>query len=146
MPMTQIGFRVRKNAASLKRFRLQERPSLWPSFRVRKNAASLKHQEQDGSGCRQALFPRSKERGLIEAGGRTTERVLDEEFPRSKERGLIEALVADVLEYYPDVGFRVRKNAASLKHCLGKVSQPQKQNAFPRSKERGLIEAGALVV
>ena len=62
------------------------------------------------------IFPRSKERGLIEAcfscGGYFS---YYRYFPRSKERGLIEA------------------------QRLG--SLPNTVSIFPRSKERGLIEA-----
>ena len=85
-------------------------------------------------------FPRSKERGLIEAvswgngwGSLTG-------FPRSKERGLIEARLWIRCTRTYVAPFRVRKSAASLKlqHCqhLWRCRQH-----FPRSKERGLIEA-----
>ena len=59
-------------------------------------------------------FPRSKERGLIEASLSVALEASATNFPRSKERGLIEAWLgtpAIVLSR----SFRVRKSAASLK-------------------------------
>ena len=62
-----------------------------------------------------AIFPRSKERGLIEAGGVHDVLHSVQVFPRSKERGLIEA----------------DGDSDTVADCI----------TFPRSKERGLIEA-----
>ena len=60
-------------------------------------------------------------------------------FPRSKERGFIEAENCHewAADYFP---FRVQKNAASLKRdqLLGRYLDSLR---FPRSKERGFIEA-----
>ena len=85
------------------------------AFRVRKSAASLKlgiFFQPTRATC---FFPRSKERGLIEATRLVECPSSKDRFPRSKERGLIEADIAayDTLQ----------------------------NERFPRSKERGLIEA-----
>ena len=61
------------------------------------------------------LFPRSKDRGLIEARAPATRMLVIAAFPRSKDRGLIEASIRRLIP--PET-------------CL-----------FPRSKDRGLIEA-----
>ncbi len=84
-------FRVRKNAASLKRLPIRESHHGQLAFRVRKNAASLKlarRHRQRIAGC---YFPRSQERGLIEACDLAECLFRDRYFPRSQERGLIEA-------------------------------------------------------
>ena len=85
-------------------------------------------------------------------------------FPRSKERGLIEAVCFTIGWISVELPFRVRKSAASLKPGslgtntgLGETFRVRKSAAslkrvlvlvarlqlddFPRSKERGLIEA-----
>ena len=85
-------------------------------------------------------FPRSKERGLIEAiPAQTCERPETKHLPRSKERGLIEAASRRfcAISHRP---FRVQKNAASLKPRQGSCNGGR-DAMFPRSKERGLIEA-----
>ena len=111
------------------------------------------------------VFPRSKERGFIEASGGAQIQVPPSHFPRSKERGFIEAPVQVVvvghLVFFPRskergfieaqqnlwkwlkvLSFRVQKNAASLKRNL--MANPRlKYLYFPRSKERGFIEAPA---
>ena len=109
------------------------------SFRVRKNAASLKRAFIAAFAFRNWSLPRSKERGLIEACGTPIQLVGMVPLPRSKERGLIEAgtgLSMAVLS----MAFRVRKNAASLKPPSGRVYWAHTAS-LPRSKERGLIEA-----
>ena len=87
-------------------------------------------------------FPRSKERGLIEAAVDLSQPGACGPFPRSKERGLIEAerIVRIQVELPPT--FRVRKNAASLKLAMS-ARNFSPVLSFPRSKERGLIEADA---
>ena len=85
-------------------------------------------------------FPRSKERGLIEAAGRAPGFTPRDRFPRSKERGLIEARQTSAPADRLARSFRVRKNAASLK--LAYIAPNNRGGgSFPRSKERGLIEA-----
>ncbi len=86
------AFRVRKNAASLKPCHSVVFMTKLHPFRVRKNAASLKrHSGRVGDWCH-GVFPRSQERGLIEAGISSTDgRGALSRFPRSQERGLIEA-------------------------------------------------------
>ena len=61
-------------------------------FRVRKNAASLKQPFRTELVSRMMRFPRSKERGLIEASYQIPNAAYPYQFPRSKERGLIEAM------------------------------------------------------
>ena len=89
---------------------------------------------------RRKRFPRSKERGPIEAEGICSGFLGAGRFPRSKERGPIEAvgLVGYGVEASED--FRAQKSAAPLKpERLVTVHDPHE--AFPRSKERGPIEA-----
>ena len=68
-------------------------------------------------GLVEALFPRSRERGLIEARVVTGTLLLLALFPRSRERGLIEAPVerrcGNAWRY-----FRARASAASLKLAI----------------------------
>src|SRR5437868_4103249 len=86
-------------------------------FRGRKTAASLKQQFLEPAVCGLDVFPRSKDRGLIEAGQRGPEFQDSGLFPRSKDRGLIEAQWAPVGP--PRMkSFRGRKTAASLKQSL----------------------------
>ena len=138
------------------------------SFRVRKNAASLKHVAVASYTRGDAPFPRSKERGLIEADGyygasavgafpfrvrknaaslkphrRARLPIETHAFPRSKERGLIEANAWSGSKTV-SASFRVRKNAASLKPIPGPGGPVIPRSDFPRSKERGLIEAPPL--
>ena len=61
------------------------------------------------------IFPRSKERGLIEAFTFCEMKKEDCFFPRSKERGLIEANLSGTNTGDETLTFRVRKSAASLK-------------------------------
>ncbi len=84
-------------------------------------------------------FPRSHERGPIEAWcARLAARIV-ESFPRSHERGPIEATRRN---RRPTCGpcFRVLMNAAPLKQIVtkGVGGDP---GGFPRSHERGPIEA-----
>ncbi len=65
-------FRVRKNAASLKRQWLLLDELAMKSFRVRKNAASLKRCRSSEALGPIEHFPRSQERGLIEATPKQT--------------------------------------------------------------------------
>jgi len=79
------------------------------------NAASLKRQVIGAARFHRFEFPRSIERGLIEASPVVARRFPSGEFPRSIERGLIEAKNGYRPHYYT--------------------------LWFPRSIERGLIEA-----
>ena len=63
-------------------------------------------------------------------------------FPRSKERGLIEAFY-NWVDICRVATFRVRKSAASLKRIAFAISEACVV-VFPRSKERGLIEAARM--
>src|SRR5437899_784869 len=78
-------------------------------------AASLKLGTDLPVGMYYFRFPRSDDRGLIEAFSRANERGAAERFPRSDDRGLIEASIL------------------LLFHHNGLT--------FPRSDDRGLIEA-----
>ena len=88
----------------------------------------------------QPPFPRSIERGLIEAVCSSTAGSRPDAFPRSIERGLIEATGFPIRHPAHESTFRVRSNAASLKHELRKILLMLFVD-FPRSIERGLIEA-----
>ena len=86
-------------------------------------------------------FPRSKDRGLIEASRRRGTALASTEFPRSKDRGLIEATGVRARGWFTPARFRDRKIAASLKHIVT-AGKHTANRVFPRSKDRGLIEAG----
>ena len=93
-------FRVRSNAASLKPGIVTSPPFMDSlRFRVRSNAASLK---RVSLGCG---------RGAVN------------QFPRSIERGLIEAYFLPAVERSRR-SFRVRSNAASLKRGAGNGALP----------------------
>ena len=66
---------------------------------------------------RKSIYPRSSDRGLIEATSRDSQRQPRQSYPRSSDRGLIEA-----------------------SDKAGDV--PRQQARYPRSSDRGLIEAG----
>ncbi len=61
-------------------------------------------------------------------------------FPRSAERGSIEALASPSTLTPCAVSFHVRLSVAPLKPC-GRVVLPVNEAMFPRSAERGSIEA-----
>ena len=107
-------FRVRKSAASLKPIALNCLVRLRNYFPRSKERGLIEAFLAGGFSNSDPAFPRSKERGLIEAYMQTTQRRTRKTFPRSKERGLIEACMISRLR---DVlrPFRVRKSAASLK-------------------------------
>ena len=85
-------FRVRENAALLKPERAEVVPSIAGDFRVRENAALLKLHPAAPEGRQEKRFPRSRERGPIEARLRPGMWMISSgEFPRSRERGPIEA-------------------------------------------------------
>ena len=113
------------------------------SFRVQKNAASLKPGRKRQSSAFDIAFPRSKERGFIEAREQPSLLIWTSFFPRSKERGFIEARIAKGRAKRRR-SFRVQKNAASLKLGFSFAVQAL-GHRFPRSKERGFIEAAPAV-
>jgi len=108
-------FRDRKIAASLKPVPNITFAFSSTAFRDRKIAASLKHRLFSKDKAFVLPFPRSKDRGLIEAAEATRSAGSAANFPRSKDRGLIEA-----------------RPESSLTIIA---------TTFPRSKDRGLIEA-----
>ncbi len=61
-------------------------------------------------------------------------------FPRSNERGSIEAPPGSVQTFSVATAFRVQTNAAPLKHVPIDPEDDTK-GTFPRSNERGSIEA-----
>src|SRR5947208_193711 len=102
------------------------------------NAASLKHPRQYPANKGLIALPRSNERGLIE--------------PRHRRRGVRDGVLPSASEWTRPhcsarrvsastkiTPFRVRMNAASLKHLLFDVAATNAH--LPRSNERGLIEA-----
>ena len=136
------------------------------SFRVHPNAAPLKPSVNTQlAAAAKAVFPRSSERGPIEAFsasprpsclrafrvhpnaaplkpfGAAGLPVSFGRFPRSSERGPIEA---DYRVPPPDQAdaFRVHPNAAPLKP--DELEDGEDAVIFPRSSERGPIEAGPL--
>ena len=86
------GFHVRLGVASLKQqadaIKLKVRGR---GFHVRLSVAPLKHTSLSRLRGSVAAFPRSTERGSIEAGARLYILPVDSQFPRSTERGSIEA-------------------------------------------------------
>ena len=63
-------------------------------------------------------------------------------FPRSNERGSIEAFARSFSEDKTRSSFHVRMNVAQLKR-FGRMIKECVQALFPRSNERGSIEASA---
>ena len=86
------------------------------------------------------LFPRSFERGPIEASPDLVNRTHAEQFPRSFERGPIEASMQIVILCRNTWNFHVHLNVAPLKLTPSRRVPPG-QRIFPRSFERGPIEA-----
>src|SRR5947209_906552 len=90
-------------------------------------------------GSRLILFPRSSERGPIEAESDVLDGLSHPTFPRSSERGPIEAFRTGTRSPQSR-HFRAHQSAAPLK--LVKIIGNESGDAeFPRSSERGPIEA-----
>ena len=64
-------------------------------------------------------------------------------FPRSNERGSIEAQSSSCFFFYREERFHVRMNVAQLKQAA-RILNVDLVIAFPRSNERGSIEARKL--
>ena len=112
-------FRDQLIAASLKLRSSERCGACLRHFRDQLIAASLKRQRRDALRRQIVQFPRSIDRGLIEAlYARVISATDSTPFPRSIDRGLIEAARAK--------------------------SRPVPPHAFPRSIDRGLIEAPRL--
>ena len=94
--------------------------------------------------CWQNPFPRSSDRGLIEATIDNLLTLINGIFPRSSDRGLIEA-IEDLTHDEWVAHFRDHLIAASLKLHLVRLLFRRPLAAFPRSSDRGLIEALGLV-
>src|SRR5206468_2070128 len=71
------------------------------------------------------MFPRSRDRGLIEALCQREWSSQTNLFPRSRDRGLIEALDTPTKRIFTIVCFRDREIAASLKQTRRSTSRPQ---------------------
>ncbi len=89
--LAPFAFRVQLNAASLKQHGYPLPGTTAAPFRVQLNAASLKPLIKLFTMRSRRCFPRSIERGLIEATGLIACAEQQATFPRSIERGLIEA-------------------------------------------------------
>ena len=104
------------------------------------NVAQLKPDWPGSTGSGRVSFPRSNERGSIEAFVAEDAREVNGGFPRSNERGSIEARTSAAGMRYGSAGFHVRMNVAQLKRVAFAVLAGNRQ-PFPRSNERGSIEA-----
>ena len=112
-------------------------------FRAHRSAAPLKHVSDQSRRCRRAHeFPRSSERGPIEATQSPLEPPDLHRFPRSSERGPIEARSCEsrLLTAQESYDFRAHRSAAPLKPDPRRTSFAIGAQ-FPRSSERGPIEA-----
>src|SRR5579872_2915449 len=107
-------------------------------FRDHMIAASLKR-HHEAAGAPAPRFPRSYDRGLIEARKRGGTPFRNGRFPRSYDRGLIEAPGNRGWSARQSAGFRDHMIAASLKPGAADVGYAYA--LFPRSYDRGLIEA-----
>src|SRR5581483_5849830 len=87
-------FRARSSAASLKQVGVERSVAPVGDFRARSSAASLKRQYFFCRGSGVVRFPRSFERGFIEATPGDSCHPAPAAFPRSFERGFIEAPAA----------------------------------------------------
>ena len=85
-------------------------------------------------------FPRSSERGSVEAARAVTKADATACFPRSSERGSVEAVPHGIGGSNARGAFRVLRNAAPLKPRLSKKTK-EIPRRFPRSSERGSVEA-----
>ena len=108
-------------------------------FRDQLIAASLKHGKDAAEAEANAKFPRSIDRGLIEASSASSATDRGLSFPRSIDRGLIEAgagrpVHVDVLAFPRSIDRGLIE--APLSRCRRKIPR-----TFPRSIDRGLIEA-----
>ena len=157
----QIGTARRHPAKFMVCYYLQPQSS-----HVRMNVAQLKRQSSFGVPDMRTSFPRSNERGSIEAGLRPRRRAFRRGshvrmnvaqlklrpqftnemrlplFPRSNERGSIEAPRATELVFIGYQGSHVRMNVAQLKQ-VAHAREPAPLETFPRSNERGSIEASS---
>jgi len=132
-------FRVQQNAAPLKpSVPIDDCIAAIP-FRVQQNAAPLKPECQATRRKMTGRFPRSTERGPIEATLRTLERSRRVAFRVQQNAAPLKPLSFQ-FGSVNQVTFRVQQNAAPLKPAYAEsvrgVVQP-----FPRSTERGPIEA-----
>ena len=85
-------------------------------------------------------FPRSPERGFVEARLDHVLPMFLRIFPRSPERGFVEAVPPAQIQRIEDWTFRAHPSAASLKRTA--PAEPQNPiKSFPRSPERGFVEA-----
>src|SRR5258708_7556417 len=93
------------------------------------------------SAARLGRFPRSRERGPVEATRAPLVVGRARGFPRSRGRGPVEANPARYAVRLPQPAFRAHVSAAPLK-LLGHPHAESRLGRFPRSRERGPVEAG----
>src|ERR1043165_236937 len=131
------------NVAQLKR--LSRLRSLRQESRshVRMNVAQLKRQTRSAAPLQTGAFPRSNERGSIEAPQALPSHTCCLRFPRSNERGSIEALPGRRGRGWRFRRSHVRMSVAQLKPVDTNLADGSIL-AFPRSNERGSIEAERL--
>src|ERR1041385_2395837 len=110
------------------------------SSHVRMNVAQLKRCLHLQVSQRNQPFPRSNERGSIEAVSAAGRMWGAWSFPRSNERGSIEAFLRRRGCRHPPRRSHVRMNVAQLKRVLD-GDEGTEPLEFPRSNERGSIEA-----
>ncbi len=111
-------------------------------FHVRMNVAQLKHNPFSQFCHTLNSFPRSNERGSIEAHRRFEPVKPDDEFPRSNERGSIEAQPGIACSGVGSYTFPRSNERGSIE--APRIYPRSSQGArFPRSNERGSIEADA---
>ena len=133
-------FRDPRIAASLKQECGDILRLLVVHFRDPRIAASLKRASASSKTSCPSSFPRSEDRGLIEAGFRRRPKAFRPVFPRSEDRGLIEAM--PLLSYQSIRWQFPRSEDRGLIEAGYKFFASPAPASFPRSEDRGLIEAG----
>src|SRR5437763_1789515 len=89
-------------------------------------------------------FPRSDDRGLIEAKEKVISMFFGFIFPRSDDRGLIEALLLNL--YFNNAKLFPRSDDRGLIEAAYLMTPSVAESIFPRSDDRGLIEARHLPI
>src|SRR5258708_3665607 len=118
-----MGFRAHVSAATLKPFCPLDQAHDVREFPRSRERGHIEARLNNESPALDRLFPRSRERGHIEAPcNHGKRRRASGAFPRSRERGHIEAFLQSLL-YSPQSRFRAHVSAATLKPA------PQKSGA-----------------
>ena len=108
------------------------------------SAAPLKRDDHLHNDAVLDEFPRSNERGPVEACVLPASHPPRGSFPRSNERGPVEATKRYCRKSPPRGNFRARMSAAPLKPPVSRHNF-RAGFRFPRSNERGPVEASFLV-